>query len=107
MPEGDVRLCPRDVLEVVGDDTSIGQLSARMSSEVVNNQYSKEKLNIRRLTLEFDSPYIGLTLQRSDIRNRMHCMVIGFEEEDGSLSIASADHVFQRGDTMWIVEEVN
>lgn len=107
IPNGNVMLFPHDVLEVVGDDTSIEQLSARMNSEVVDNQYSKEKLNIRRLTLDSNSPYIGLTLQQSDIRNRMHCMVIGFEEEDGSLSIASADHVFQRGDTMWIVEEMN
>lgn len=104
IPNGNVMLYPHDVLEVVGDDSSIDSLSNRMNTEVIQSDFSDEKLMLNRLTLDSDFAYIGLTLQQSNIRNNMQCMVIGFEEEDGSISLASADHVFEKGEVMWIVE---
>jgi len=104
IPNGNVAIYPHDILEVVGDDISIEQLSQRMQAEVMNSEFSDEKLIITRILLDAQSEYIGLTLLESDIRNKMQCMVIGFEEEDGSISLATADHVFQKGDIMWIVE---
>lgn len=104
IPNGNVAIYPHDILEVVGDDISIEQLSQRMQAEVMNGEFNDEKLIITRILLDAQSEYIGLTLLESDIRNKMQCMVIGFEEEDGSISLATADHVFQKGDIMWIVE---
>lgn len=103
IPDGNVMLFPRDVLEVVGDDVSIGQLADRMNAEVDNTQgENSEQLRLERILIDAGSPYLNISLQQSDIRKRLHCMVIGFEEEDGSLSIAQADHVFRQGDKMWI-----
>lgn len=103
IPGGDVMLFPQDTLEVVGDDISIEQLSRRMDTEVCDELFSHERLSISCITLTSESEYIGLTLQESQIRTKMQCMVIGFEEEDGTISIASADHIFAVGDKMWLV----
>lgn len=104
IPDGNIKLFPNDILEVVGDDTSIEQLSQRMENEIHCVECNHERLVLNRMILNANSEYIGLSLQQSNIRNTMQCMVIGFEEEDGTISLASADHIFARGDIMWIVQ---
>lgn len=106
IPNGNVMLFPNDIIEVVGDDLSIEQLSQRMQSEVISADFSDEKLVLNRLTLTSESEFIGLSLSESGIRDKMQCMVIGFEEEDGSLTLATANHIFKRGDTLWMVQSV-
>ncbi len=103
IPDGHTLLFPRDIIEVVGDDTSIEMLSLRMQSEVEPMDDEAGKLHLRPITLDANSPYLGKMLKDTDIRNDLNCMVIGFEEEDGSLSIPSASRVFQRGDKIWLV----
>lgn len=103
IPGGGTMLFPGDVIELLGDDDSIENITKRVQAECVNTNETVGELKLKRMIVGAQSQLIGKFIKQSGIRDQYHCMVVGFENSDGILSIASADHVFSRGDTMWIV----
>ena len=102
LPDGHTMLFPRDVIEVVGDDTSIEAFSARMESECVEWDDQDSELSLKRIIIDADSPFLGKTILESNIRQQLSSIVIGNELQDGTLSIATADYVFRQGDIIWL-----
>lgn len=107
IPDGDTMLFPGDHVEVIGDDAGVAAFSARMTAEVlpVPPADATHHLILRRLIIGPDSPFAGTTLGRSGIRDHYQCMAVGFEDEQGILSLATADYSIRRGDTIWLVGE--
>lgn len=107
IPDGDTMLFPGDRIEVIGDDAGVAAFSARMSAEVrpAPPADATRHLILRRLIIGLDSPFAGTTLGASGIRDRYQCMAVGFEDEHGILSLATADYSIRRGDTIWLVGE--
>ena len=62
-------------------------------------------LQLRRLVVGDDSPFLSLTLAESGIRSRWHCMVVGFEDDGGNIVPATAERVICRTDVLWLVGE--
>jgi len=106
IPGGRTMLFPNDVIEVLGDDESIEMFSQHMVTDVQQPlQGEQEDLQLTRIIIGPTSPLIGLFIKQSGIRDELHCMVVGFEDGDGNLTIANADRIIHRGDTMWVVGE--
>lgn len=108
IPDGNTRIFPGDGIEAIGDDAGIASFAARLESEVHTDMAEASedaRLAVRRLIIRDGSPFEGHTLSGSGIRNRHHCMVIGFEEENDVIAYATAERKIMRGDTLWVVGE--
>lgn len=107
-PSASSTIYPGDILEVIGDDTSIDFFMARSRQEVdgANEEGGKKhELHLHRFVVNADSPFCGKTLSESGISRDYHCMVVGFEDSDGHIETATAQHVFEQGTTVWLVGE--
>ena len=104
IPDGHTMLFPSDRLDVIGDDESLAKFTQRMQREVRPAPHSDEDgLLLRRYLLREGSPLIGQRISQSGIRDKYHCMVVGFEDEAGGIIPAAAQHVLKRTDTLWLV----
>ena len=103
VPGGQTMLYPHDVLEVVGDDQRIEQLSQRMNAEVEqHSQNEGEPMQIQCIEVGTDSPMSGLLVKDSGIRDTYRCMVVGIEDEEGNMHVAKADHRIEPGNKLWL-----
>ena len=107
IPDGDYIIFPYDRLQVIGSDDQLAKLSASLESEVLGDdaELEKREMKLHQLIIGTDSPFIGKTLQESDIRRKYGIMVVGLEEGKENLSPFKPDRQFQEGDIIWIVGE--
>ena len=107
IPDGDYVIFPFDHLQVIGSDEQLDKLRAAIEKEVLGEDLELEKreMKLSQLIIESDSPFIGKTLQESDIRRLYSIMVVGLEEGKENLSPFKPDRKFQEGDIIWIVGE--
>lgn len=107
IPGGENMIFPGDILEIVGDDSSIESIRNKMYTETskMNEILQAESLVLRKYTLKENSAFIGKTLASSGIRNEYHCTVIGFEDENGNLISPRSDRTIHQMDTIWVVGE--
>ena len=107
IPDGDYIIFPYDHIQVIGSDEQLDKLRVAIESEVMGEDLELEKreMKLRQLIIGSDSPFIGKTLQESDIRRLYSIMVVGLEEGEENLSPFKPDRKFQEGDIIWIVGE--
>ena len=108
IPGGKSKVFAGDILEVVGDDTSIQGFSQRMKAEVISADSATERqhrLTLRKMDIAEASPLCGQTLAQTDIRTNYHCMVVGIEDKRGTILPSQPNRTFQPGDTLWVVGE--
>ena len=107
IPDGDYIIFPYDRLQVIGSDEQLGKLSAALESELIDEdaELEKREMKLHQLVIGSDSPFIGKTLQESDIRRLYSIMVVGLEEGRENLSPFRPDRKFQEGDIIWVVGE--
>ncbi len=108
IPGGDVCVCPGDTLEVIGDDGGIEAFSRLMQSELLAEAVpatADHRLRLRRLVVGAQSLLAGKPLSKSGLRSHYRCMAVGFESTDGSITLATADHVISHPDILWVVGE--
>lgn len=106
IPDANTIIYATDSLEVIGDDASLETFGQRMQTEVSHQPLpSAAPLTLRRITIAEGTPLVGKNLAESGIRDKYHCMVVGFENESGSIEMASADRIIQVRDVIWMVGE--
>lgn len=110
IPSGDTQLFPGDRIDIIGDDEGIAAFSKRLDAEVypsISRQDASHHLHLRRLTIHAGNHLVGTPLRDSGIRDHFHCMIVGFEEgPDEVITTASSSRLFQPGDIMWVVGEM-
>lgn len=107
-PSAHTAVYPGDILEVIGDDTSIEAFTARSHEEVFPApEHSGEDatLHLRRFIVKADSPLAGSTLAESGISQDYRCMVVGFEDSEGHIVTATAQQLIEKHAIIWIVGE--
>jgi len=107
-PSGTTPIYPGDVLEVIGDDTSIDALIKRSHEEVTpspDGKDSQQPLELRRFTVSPESILVGKTLAESGLHNVYHCMVVGTEDMEGHINMVTAQQVIGRHEILWLVGE--
>lgn len=107
IPDGNTVLFPGDKLEALGDDESLEIFSERIGAEVMSLPLGNGEHNLvlRRLHISADSALQGSTLKDSNLKDKYHCMAVGFEAEDGTIDTANSSRVIQKHDILWLVGE--
>ena len=107
IPSGRTIIFPGDKIQAIGSDDQLTNLSKALQQEVQQDDpdIEKREMRLRQLIIKNDSPLLGKTLKTSGIRDKFNCMVVGFEEGEENLSQPDPDHVFVRGDVIWVVGE--
>lgn len=107
IPDGGATLYPGDRIEAIGDDDSLQHFSERIGSEItpLTENTSKYQLMLHRLNITRNSPMIGGTLKSSHLKEKYHCMAVGFEADDGTIDTADSSRVINSNDTLWLVGE--
>ncbi|EJW89867.1 sodium/hydrogen exchanger family protein [gut metagenome] len=105
VPGGEAMIFPGDRIEVIGNDESLQTFAQRMNQEHDQLPLATSTLQLRRLVIHEGNCFIGQSLRDSGIRSQHHCMAVGFEDASGNIIPATADHIIERGDAMWIVGE--
>ena len=103
IPDGNTMLFPSDRIEAIGSDESLQQFQERLGAAHHAYPQVANKLQLRRVIIREDSPFVGLDLRTSGIRSHYHCMVVGFEDSAGNIIPAQADRIIVRNDALWIV----
>ena len=62
-------------------------------------------MKLRRMVIDGNSKFVGLTLEQSGIRHVYNCMVVGLEEGKENLSQVKPSYCFEKGDILWVVGE--
>lgn len=107
IPSGRTIIFPGDKIQAIGSDDQLTNLSKALQQEVQQDDpdIEKREMRLRQLIIKNDSPLLGKALKTSGIRDKFNCMVVGFEEGEENLSQPDPDHVFVRGDVIWVVGE--
>lgn len=107
VPNGDAVLFPGDRMQVIGSDAQLMRFSKILADEVyaLPEYNDAQDMVMRKLYIGADSPFLGKNIRNSDIRDRYHCMVVGWEAADGALERPDPERIFEQGDLVWIVGE--
>ena len=113
IPSGSTIIMPSDRLQVIGSDQQLATFGQAL--EQLTTIASKattptdDEMKLRRLFLEFGSPFVGKTIKDCGIRDDFHCLIVGIElEEDDALHSPSPAQTLHIGDIIWVVgEEAN
>ena len=62
-------------------------------------------MQLRQFQITEFMDFAGEKLKDSGIRDRYHCMIVGFETSGGMLEKPAPDRVFHPGDIVWVVGE--
>ena len=107
IPGGDSIVFPGDRLQVIGSDAQLAALHAAVTGEMVppDPDIEKREMHLEQIVIDRHSPFVGMTMAETGIRDRFCCMVVGMEEGKENLSMVSPDYRFRLGDILWIVGE--
>ncbi|MBR6944732.1 MAG: cation:proton antiporter [Prevotella sp.] len=107
IPSGKTIIFPGDKIQAIGSDDQLTALTRALQEEIQKDDpdIEKREMKLRQLVVSNNSPLIGKTLKNSGIRDKYNCMVVGFEEGEENLSQPDPDHLFVKGDVIWVVGE--
>lgn len=107
IPGGSCVIFPFDHLQVIGNDEQLTTFGSGIASNVVPDDPDIEKRETRlnQFVIGEESQFCGRTMSEIGIRDKYGCMVVGMEDEDGSISSVSPSYHFSAGDIVWVVGE--
>ena len=107
IPDGKDVLFPLDRIQVIGSDTQLAAMQQALQKEVHKEDWELEKreMKLRQLIIGQGSPFVGKTLEESNLRSEFNCMVVGLEEGKENLSPFRPTRRFAEGDIIWVVGE--
>ncbi len=106
IPSGKDRIFPGDHIQVIGTDSeteSFGKFLDSSRAPLDDKRYGEGEMRLRCIPVEDDSPFLGLTLPESGIKDKLHCMLLGVEKTDGTLHTPNVAIPFEDGDILWLV----
>lgn len=107
IPGAETELFPGDRLQVIGGDEQLRLFAHKMESETFVQDIDPEtqSMELRCMVIDARSPFMGKTISESHLRDRYHCMIVGFEEGTEMLGMPEASRRFNDGDVVWLVGE--
>ena len=110
IPSATTLILPGDRIQVIGSDQQLatfGQALEQQTSAASQSTTSTvDEMKLRRLYLEFGSPFVGQTIKDCGIREDYHCLIVGIEfEEEEALHSPSPTQTLHIGDIIWVVGE--
>ena len=110
IPSASTLVLPGDHLQVVGSDQQLATFGQVLESNIRKSQEATatttDEMKLRRVLLEFGSPFVGKTIRDSGIRNDYRCLIVGIEAEgDQALHSPNPTQHLHVGDIIWVVGE--
>lgn len=106
IPDSSEVLYPQDVISVVGTDEQIERFSVTIDSYKNNiAQEENREMTLQSFTIDENFPFIGQSINDSQIGVKFNCMIIGVERESGSYMNPDPSIVFEQNDLVWVVGE--
>lgn len=108
IPGGEVRLFPGDVVEMIGTDKQLEEVS-KVIDAPTETSYLIEKLKkqviLKQVELSKKAVLVGVTVKDSDLRRSYKLLLVGIDRGIDKLVVPTADTVFEAGDLLWLVGE--
>ncbi len=103
-PKRDQRIFPGDALFMIGTDDQLDQFKADMEA---GKSLVAEKKPIEVVLEHFnvtdDSVFANKNIREGEIREKIHGIVVGIENENGRIVNPDSSYVIRPGDTVWVV----
>lgn len=103
-PKRDHRIFPGDALFMIGTDDQLDQFKADMEA---GKSLVAEKKPIEVVLEHFnvtdDSVFANKNIREGEIREKIHGIVVGIENENGRIVNPDSSYVIRPGDTVWVV----
>ena len=108
IPKAGDRIFPQDRIQVIGSDNDLETFGKELLAsrpDLEDERYQQGEMVLRCVPVGADSPFLGLSLKESGLRNHYHCLVAGVEKNDGTLHTPDVNLPFEQGDILWLVGE--
>ncbi len=107
IPGGNELLYPADKIIVVGTDEQLQRFDEVMRRRQEQDALAptNEDVCLEQFTLSEQSPFVGVTIRNSYLRDRYNCMIVGIERGAISLDNPDINEALQANDTLWVVGE--
>ena len=105
LPKKEMLILPGDRLSVMGSEEQISHLRSVLDVEpdMLIHDHSDNELNIYRLTVHEDNPFIGQTIAESAFAQHYHAMIIAIERNGEQILNPRSTTRFGEGDVIWFV----
>ena len=105
LPAKDMLVLPGDRLSVMGSEDQIAHLRTVLDVEpdLLIHDHSDNELNIYRLTVHDNNPFIGQTISESHFSQHYHAMIIAIERGGNQFINPQSHTVFCENDVIWFV----
>lgn len=105
LPAKEMLILPGDRLSVMGNEDQISHLRSVLEVEpdILIHDHSDNELNIYRLKVNDDNPFVGLTIAESQFAQHYHAMIIAIERDNRQIMNPQSNTQFNKGDIVWFV----
>lgn len=105
LPDKEMLIMPGDRLSVMGSEDQIAHLRSVLDVEpdMLIHDHSDNELNIYRLTVTVQSPFVDLTIAESKFSQHYNAMIIAIERDDHQILNPRSTTRFERDDVVWFV----
>ncbi len=105
LPDKEMLIMPGDRLSVMGSEDQIAHLRSVLDVEpdMLIHDHSDNELNIYRLTVTEQSPFVDLTIAESKFSQHYNAMIIAIERDDHQILNPRSTTRFERDDVVWFV----
>jgi CPA2 family monovalent cation:H+ antiporter-2 len=91
---------------VIGTDSALEAFAAEFKgADAVDGDPEASAMQLRRVMIGEDSPFLGRNIKDSGLRNQYRCLVAGIEKPDGTLHAPDINYPIALGDSLWLVGE--
>jgi monovalent cation:H+ antiporter-2, CPA2 family len=103
-PKRSQRVFPGDALFIIGTDDQLDQFRADM--EAARSLVVEKKpveVVLEHFTVTQDSVFANKNIREGEIREKIHGIVVGIENEEGRIVNPDSSYIIRAGDTVWVV----
>ena len=105
LPMKEMLILPGDRLSVMGSEDQISHLRSVLDVEpdMLIHDHSDNELNIYRLQVHDNNPFLGQTIAQSQFAQHYHAMIMAIERAEHQILNPSSTTIFQENDVIWFV----
>jgi len=103
-PKRDQRIFPGDSLFMIGTDDQLDQFKADMEAgRALVAEKKPIEVVLEHFNVNDDSVFANKNIREGEIREKIHGIVVGIENENGRIVNPDSSYVIRPGDTVWVV----
>ncbi|RYY53292.1 MAG: sodium:proton antiporter [Chitinophagaceae bacterium] len=103
-PKRGQRLFPGDYLFMIGTDDQLDQFRKDMeASTVVAEKKKAPEVVLEHFKITDQSSFAGKNIREGEIREKIHGIVVGVENDKGRLVNPDSSYIIRPGDIVWVV----